>query len=198
MHRIAALLLAAGFGRRFDKTGQTSKLLARIGDAGVAHRSATALAQAGLPVYAVVRPAPLSLHQELLSTGAQLIVSQRAELGMGFSIADGIIALQQAEPSLDGVLICLADMPFIEPATYLQVAGSLNASHPIVAAACDGRRGHPVGFWHTEFARLATLDGDNGAGRLLKTHNPLLIETGSPTVLQDIDQPDDLPPVACD
>ena len=130
----------------------------------------------------------------LSATGAHLIESERAAQGMGFSIADGIAAIRQLTPMPDGVLICLADMPFIPASLYQQCASALDADHPIVAPSYAGQRGHPVGFWRSEFAALAALDGDAGAGRLLKNQTPTLIDTDCAAVLQDIDQPADLPP----
>lgn len=202
---ICAILLAAGFGRRFDKSGQSNKLLAPFLDGTVVQATAKAILASGLPIVAVVRPQPIQLHHELQALGCTVVVSEKAADGMGFSIADalhyvqrllaqtGAAAHPRTAPDPDGVLICLADMPFIKPEIYRAVCSSLSATQTTTAAAYNGQRGHPVAFWSNHFDALSKLSGDTGAGKLLHAYPPQLIETNDPTVLQDIDQPIDLP-----
>jgi len=108
--RCAALLLAAGRGRRFDPTGHQDKLLQHVqsehtaaqapsieamqassvvptqASSIVAARACASLAAGSDAVLAVVRPqAPIALQQALREAGACLTVCEDADLGMGHS-----------------------------------------------------------------------------------------------------------------
>ena len=209
---VIGLLLASGFGRRFDAGGRRNKLLAHLPDGRtLVSASAHALCSA-LEHVAVVVPARGTLIEAALSDlPLRLIRNTRANEGIGASIAVGIAALRADFPHARGWLIALADMPFIAPATIRSIAEALpvidgKAAHdgtdrctsagPIVAAAYRGRRGHPVAFARSLGAELLMLDSDIGASRLLETHGVRLIDCDDPGVLRDIDTRDDLSRVA--
>lgn len=189
---IVAILLAAGAGRRFDPSGNQNKLLATINGNQVAVLSAHHLLDAGLPVLAVVRPGEPTLASLLAQAGCEVTVCAKAAMGMGHSLAHGVATiLQSGRP--DALLIALADMPFVSPSTISAVSTSVSAENSIVAASTNGIRGHPVAFWRSHFDALTALDGDQGAGRLLRQHHVTLIEADDDAVIRDIDQPKDLP-----
>ena len=201
---VIGLLLASGFGRRFDAGGRRNKLLAQLPD-GRTLVSASASALCGaLDHVAVVVPARGTLIEAALSDlPLRLIRNPRADDGIGASIAVGIAALRADFPGARGWLIALGDMPFIAPETIRAIADALPATDGnaendgtpkarIVAAAYRGRRGHPVAFARTLGPELMMLDGDSGASRLLEIHGAHLIECDDPGVLRDIDTRDDL------
>lgn len=189
---VVAILLAAGAGRRFDPSGNQNKLLATINGNQVAVLSARHLIDAGLHVLAVVRPDEPTLAGLLAQAGCEVTVCEDAALGMGHSLAHGVATvLKSGRP--DGLLIALADMPFVNPSTIDAVSALVSAENSIVAAATNGIRGHPVAFWRAHFDALTALDGDQGAGGLLRQHHVTLIEADDDAVIRDIDQPKDLP-----
>jgi molybdenum cofactor cytidylyltransferase len=108
-------------------------------------------------------------------------------LGMGHSIAAGV----SARPQATGWLILPADMPLVWPATLQAVARQL-VHHPVVYAQFKGRRGHPVGFSAELYSELVTLDGDEGARRLVARYPAHGLELSDPGVLVDVDTLDDL------
>ncbi len=196
---VVGLLLASGFGRRFDAGGRRNKLLARLPDGQtLVTASARALCSA-LEHVAVVVPSRATLIEAALSDlPLQLIRNARAKEGMGASIAVGIAALRADFPKARGWLIALGDMPFVAPRTIRSIAEALLSNGrdddeaPIVAASYDGRRGHPVAFRDTLGDELTALEGDVGASVLMKTHGVRLIACGDAGVLRDIDTQDDL------
>ncbi len=201
---VIGLLLASGFGRRFDAGGRRNKLLARLPD-GRTLVSASAHALCGaLAHVAVVVPVRGTLIEAALSDlPLRLIRNPRAKEGIGASIAVGIAALRADFPDARGWLIALGDMPFIASETIRAVAEALPAIDgcistksaskcEIVAAAYRGRRGHPVAFAHTLGPELIMLDNDVGASRVLETHGVRLLDCDDPGVLRDIDTRDDL------
>ncbi len=195
---LAGLLLASGFGRRFDAGGRRNKLLARLPDGRtVAAASARALC-AVLEHVAVVVPARGTLLEASLSDlPVDLVRNPRAKEGMGASIAVGIAALDAHFPAAKGWIIALGDMPFVMPRTIVALAEAFVAGgHRIVAPVYRGRRGHPVVFDRSLTAELIGLEGDVGASSLLAAHPVHLVDSDDPGVVQDVDTRDDLVPTA--
>ncbi|CAJ0687278.1 Purine catabolism protein PucB [Ralstonia mannitolilytica] len=123
----------------------------------------------------------------LAEAGCEVLRCADAARGMGASLAAGVAARPQA----GGWVIALADMPWIAPATIAQVAGALDARH-CVAPFYEGQRGHPIGFGADFFAGLTSLDGDEGARRLIAPGTLVRIDTDDAGILRDVDTPADL------
>ncbi|MBB5417741.1 molybdenum cofactor cytidylyltransferase [Paraburkholderia atlantica] len=183
------VLLAAGFGSRFDPHGLHNKLLAQMPDGTlVAHEAAHRLLQVVTRVLAVVRPGSDALARVLNDAGCDVVFAASAERGMGASLAAGIEASDDAE----GWIVALADMPRIAIPTIEAVARALDNGAPLVAPFYDGQRGHPVGFGSEHRDALLALDGDTGAKALLKSGALTRIDVDDPGILRDVDTPDDL------
>lgn len=183
------ILLAAGFGRRFDPAGTRNKLLEKMPDGRtVAWRSARTLA-AGLPnSIAVVRPGLPELAEELRRGGCKVIESAEAEAGMGAALRAGVAA----SPDARGWVVALADMPWLSMELVRAVALTITSRDTIAAPWRDGQRGHPVGFGAAWREELLKLDGDEGARVLLKSQPVTRILTEDDGAFRDIDMPGDL------
>jgi len=183
------ILLAAGFGRRFDPAGLRNKLLETLPDGRtVAWRSARTLA-AGLPnSIAVVRPGMPELAEELRRGGCRVIEAPEAEAGMGAALRAGVAACADAR----GWVVALADMPWLSMELVRAVALTITSRDTIAAPWRDGQRGHPVGFGAAWKDELLKLDGDEGARALLKSQPVTRILTEDDGAFRDIDLPGDL------
>lgn len=183
------ILLAAGYGRRFDPSGQTSKLLARLPDGQIVAVQAARTLCAALPgSLAVIRPGQAELAAQLRSAGCHILESSEAEAGMGGALAHAVRETRSAE----GWLVALSDMPWVPVTAMRAVTDAIDGPTRIAAAAFNGQRGHPVAFGARWGAALAALQGDSGARDLLRTADVRLIEAGTVDVLRDIDHPADL------
>jgi molybdenum cofactor cytidylyltransferase len=183
------VLLAAGYGSRFDPDGLHNKLLARMPDGGVvAHEAAHRLLLVVTRVLAVVRPGSEALARMLNEAGCDVVFSNDAERGMGASLAAGIEASSDSE----GWIVALADMPRIAVTTVEAVARSLDDGASIVVPFYQGQRGHPVGFGPEHRDALKGLDGDTGARALLASHQIARLDVDDPGILRDVDTPEDL------
>jgi molybdenum cofactor cytidylyltransferase len=186
---IAALLVAAGFGRRFDPTGRLSKLEAQIDGTMVAVRTARALLGQCDRVLACVRPAATGLAQALAAEGCE-IVAVAGEEGMGSSIAGG--ARRAAGlPDLCALLVQPADMPWLS-AGSVQAVVQAPRDRLIVLPVWQGQDGHPVRFDRSLLPELMALGGDRGARQLLLRYPPLRIAVDDAGVVRDVDTPADL------
>ncbi|MEO8936404.1 MAG: nucleotidyltransferase family protein [Burkholderiaceae bacterium] len=195
---VVGLLLASGFGRRFDALGRRNKLLAPLPDGQtLVAASARALCNV-LEHVAVVVPSRGTLIEAALSDlPVRLVRNARADEGMGASIAVGVAALRADYPKARGWLIALGDMPFVAPKTIRMIAdtligGSTAGRARIVAPSYAGRRGHPVCFDNSFHDALAGLHGDTGATVLMGMHSVMLLACDDPGVVRDIDTQDDL------
>lgn len=181
------LLLAAGRAVRFG----TDKRLAILPDGqSVIDAALVNIRASGLPLLVCVGEGDAELARRLEEQGVSCLRCSRASEGMGGTLAEGVSHI----PGWDGVLVALADMPWIAPATYRAVAQRL-ATGSIIVPVCDGRRGHPVGFGRHFYRELAALGGDTGARQLLDTHAGRISELplADTAIHRDIDVPEDLP-----
>ncbi len=121
----------------------------------------------------------------------RLVHAPRHAEGLSASLAAGVAALP-ADGA--GVFIFLADMPRVPVDITPPMVEALTAGTVAVAAAFEGRRGHPVLFGNRLWPRLLTLGGDKGAGDLLKAlgDSLALIRASDDGVLYDVDRPEDL------
>lgn len=183
------VLLAAGFGSRFDPQGQHNKLLARMPDGTpVAHESAHRLLQVVTRVLAIVRPGSDALARLLNDAGCDVVFAADATRGMGASLAAGIDASDDAA----GWIVALADMPRIATTTIEAVARTLDEGASLVAPFYGGQRGHPVGFGIEHRDALLALDGDSGAKSLLMSQRLTRVDVLDAGILRDVDTPEDL------
>jgi molybdenum cofactor cytidylyltransferase len=186
------VLLAAGFGKRYDPTGKCSKLLQHVPSgkhAGVPIVAAAArnLKPAVGRTLAVVRPrSDPNQHQlqDLLENeGCELVVCEHAADGMGASLACGVRAATDA----GGWIVALGDMPAVQTHTIDAVVQALQQGHSTVAPTYQGQRGHPVGFSVRCLDDLLACDGDQGARAVLDKFPPHVIAARDDGILIDID-----------
>jgi molybdenum cofactor cytidylyltransferase len=185
--KIGILLLAAGSSRRFG----SDKRRALLPDGrSLLQTTLDAITASGLPAQLCL-PAGYDVPSEMRSR-QQLTVQaiNHPERGMGVSLAQGMAAL----PAWDGVLIALADMPWIQAESYIAIAAALTQD-TICVPVHAGCRGNPVGFGRVFFPQLCALEGDMGARQLLRDHSARVREVAVPDagIRRDVDTPEQLP-----
>ena len=177
---IGAIVLAAGFSSRFG----SSKLLAQLSNGKTVFQQTLERIGGALSDRLVVTRPELAAQLRALAPDTPILSFEHADHGMGATLA---FAAKQIQ-NWDACLVCLADMPFIETATYSLIAEQVS-SNTIVAPSFDSKPGNPVAFGSDFFTALATLTGDSG-GRKLTSRNPQAVrelQVTDPGVLQDID-----------
>tara|TARA_X000000950_G_C13875980_1_gene644850 strand:- start:210 stop:950 length:741 start_codon:yes stop_codon:yes gene_type:complete len=206
-----ALLLGAGFGRRFG----SDKRLAALGSRSVAEQTVARYRQIFANVRVVIRAEDTELR-ERLAPSAELVVAHQARLGMGHSLAAGV-----KELGWTWVFIGLLDMPLIRDTSLqtllakaqhckAQVIRPRHVSQPLAANsdAADSSAisiasidptpghyfGHPIGWHNSTFQALRTLTGDQGARDILRRgeFTETIIDLDDPGLIFDIDRPDQL------
>ncbi len=101
----------------------------------------------------------------------------------------------EAARGAGALLVWPVDCPRVPPAVVRALCAAFAArGAPIVAPACEGRRGHPVLFAAALFDALRAAPPDQGARAVVRAHAALreVVETHCPAVLDDIDTPERL------
>ena len=187
--KIVGLLLAAGSARRFGSDKLAHSLVHGV---PIAVQAARHLRGEIPEVFAVVKPGADALQALLAAEGCKVTVCERAEEGMGASLACAARAAGEA----GGYLVALADMPFVRRSSIAAIRDALAAGALLAAPYFRTRRGHPVGLSGSFHEELTRLEGDEGAKRILERDAGKLVKipVGDPGVIRDIDRPEDLAP----
>ena len=179
---IAAVLLAAGAGSRFD--GGEHKLLADLRGRPVIAWSLDAVIAAGFNQVFVITGA-VDLDGYLPPEVTSVAASRWAE-GQALTIQAGIEAADAA--GHDAVVVGLGDQPFVPASAWRAVGASRG---PIVTATFDGAARPPVKLERSVWDLLPT-DGDAGARELVRARPDLVSEVPCSGTAADIDTAEDL------
>ena len=183
-----ALLLAAGFGRRFGSDKRTHTLA-----------DGRTLIEATLARYAevyehlcvVLRPDDEALARQVrtLPGHPEIALAADAELGMGHSLACGVRTIAD---HWQWASVALADMPSVSKTTLKGLLDTFFAARGerIVQPVYEGTPGHPVTVPGRYFTQLSRLEGDEGARSVLRQADDLIrVPVTDPGVLEDVDTP---------
>jgi len=184
---VGVLLLAAGSSRRF---GSDKRLAALASGHTVLNTTIDQILAAQLPLLVCLGADDMAIAKTLLARNVPSLLCQHSHLGMGATLSAGAARLKD----WGGVLIALADMPFICPDTYGQVASALQSNN-IAIPTRNGLRGHPVGFGQQWFENLRALQGDKGGLSIVQQNESAVIEVPCSDVnlQRDIDVPENIP-----
>jgi molybdenum cofactor cytidylyltransferase len=190
-----ALLIAAGFSRRFG----SDKRLHRLPDGRILLIASLApYRDAFRNVAIVIRETDSAVLAELRRAFADrmpiVATTANAAAGMAASLADGVRALLD----WDYLFVGLADMPYVQATTLRTLEAHMRAARAerlprIVQPWFRGAPGHPVGFSREFFADLLRLEGDHGARSVVLAHPEAVerVDVDDAGVLLDVDQPSD-------
>ena len=187
--RVACLVLAAG---RSTRMAPHNKLLLRDGDgvAMVARVAAACAASRAAHVVVVTGHQAGEVVRAVGAGAAHFAHAPDHADGLSASLAAGIRALP---PWVDGVVVCLGDMPLVDAATIDRVIDAFapESGKTIVVPTWQGGRGNPVLWGRALFGQLCSLSGDAGARRLLPIHadRVVTVDADGPGVLTDFDMP---------
>jgi len=181
---VAAIVLAAGMSSRMG----TAKQLLRLGDRTMLESVLDNLRDSRVDQIVVV----LGFFAERIQREVQLgdvsvVVNEAYRDGMGTSLRAGLSGL---DPQTKGVLVVLADQPFVKPATMDHLIAQYTEHRPQIAIPVyRGFRGNPVLVDHSVFPELRQLTGDVGCRAIFGSHteNILKVPVDDPGILLDAD-----------
>jgi CTP:molybdopterin cytidylyltransferase MocA len=187
--RVAAVVLAAGEGRRMGGPKALARLHAATFVAAVAERFERADVFARVVVLGA--SADRVARDGGLPGDVRLVVNPRYADGMLTSVWAG---LDEAERlGADAVLIHPVDNPLVEPGTIGAVLAALAGGARIAVPSHAGRRGHPAGFGRGAWPALRAAALDGGARAVLAAHPDWVVHApAGADCLVDIDTPEAL------
>ena len=179
---LVALVLAAGAGRRFGGSKMSASFR---GEPLIRHAIRAARAA---PVARVVVVCPAGLDIGAWPGSPPVSALPVASDALSASLKAGMSAAAGA----DGAFVFLGDMPLVPHAVAAHLANVLDGNFAALPRY-DGRPGHPVLLSARAFAMLDLLDGDRGAGALLKDRADIVFADGWPeSILLDVDRVEDI------
>jgi len=175
--------------------GQLNKLLVEVeGTALVARVVDAALKSRASSVHVVTGAAAADVQDALRDRNVCFVHNPDHDAGMSASLRAGLAGLPT---STTGVLVCLADMPWLR-AEYLDLlieAFASSRAHEVCVPMYQGRRGNPI-LWPARcFEQMRSLAGDVGARSLLSAPQQVVRHVPMPdaAVHRDVDTIEDLP-----
>jgi len=159
---ISAVILAAGESKRM---GKQNKLLLPVGREALLVKLIKSVCDSEVgKVLVVVGHEAEKIRLELKNFPLSFVYNPNFSEGMTTSIKSGVM---EVSPDCDGLLICLADMPFINTPEinkliHAYVQNRIKAKRLIVVPVFHGHRGNPVLF-SSEF-RNDILEHKNKSG----------------------------------
>jgi CTP:molybdopterin cytidylyltransferase MocA len=166
----AGILLAAGQSRRFGG----DKQLAEFRGKSLLARSAQLLVESDLWPRVVVLSGLDAFteqhHREALNgLDVKIAINCEPERGMSNSIRVGLSEVAKTSNDVHGLIITVCDQVLCTSDTLRALKNvSLSSGAEIVASGYSGTIGVPAYFSQSMFAQLEQLEGDQGAGSLLR------------------------------
>ncbi len=190
--KIAALVMAAGRSRRM---APLNKLLV-MDDAGLAMVTRVVenvLSSRARPIVVVTGYERERVEQTLSGRPIQFAHAEDYAEGLSASLKAGLAALP---PDVEGVVVCLGDMPLVTGAMIDRLMSSFDPEEgrAIVMPTFRGKQGNPM-LWSREFLpEMMTITGDVGARHLAGKHADRVaeVEMADDAVLRDFDTTDAL------
>ena len=180
--KLAAIVLAAGSSTRFGG----DKLTAQFRGEPLLHHAIRAARAAPVGEVLVVTKPDQSLGDWLGEPCVRRVTIRSTAL------SDSLKAGIAAAGEVDGAFIFLGDMPLAPPELAARLAAVLGEQYAALPRH-DGRPGHPVLLSARAFADVARLQGDEGAGRLLRRREDVVFENWPDERIHlDIDRAADL------
>jgi molybdenum cofactor cytidylyltransferase len=185
--RLAAVVLAAGFGRRFGGNKLTAPWEGGVLIDG-ALRAALAAPVEDVIVVTGADPKVIEAVQAHGDPRLRIVYAEDHAKGLSASLKTGVASLR---PGVHGCYIFLGDMPRIPQEVLAQLAEAIDNGAPAAAPVRHGVRGHPVILASGLFDMIMDLQGDRGANGLLDALGTqvVTIPTTDAGILFDVDEP---------
>lgn len=187
---VGAAVLAAGEGSRYEGP---FKLLETVDGEPLIKRAVAPFVDSCLEdTVVVVGYQEAKIRAALADLDVSIVRNDSYEEGQSSSLRLGVEVAR--ESGWEATVFGLGDMPFVTADTVdLVVQAYLEDRGEIVAPAYEGKRGNPTIFGSETYAALAEVTGDTGGRPVLRSRSDVIVlETGDPGVLRDVDEKSDL------
>ena len=160
---------------------------------GGPHRAAAAVVSCAARSLPCSATRPMQVDAALGKLPVERVRNPDYADGLSTSLKRGLAALPA---DIDGVVVCLGDMPLIAGRDLDRLIAAFNPleGRAIIVPTRRGQRGNPVLWARQFFPEMTALSGDAGARELIEEHADLVaeIEMDTDAMLTDIDTPEAL------
>lgn len=189
---LSAIVLAAGESRRM---GDRNKLLLSFRNQPlIAHIVQTVVQSDVDEVIVVLGHQAAQVREVLAAYDVVFTHNPRYREGMTTSIHAGV---QAASEAAAGFMICLSDLPLIEPKEFNRLTAAFREAmqqdlRHIIRPVYQGKPGNPVLFPAYYKPAILAQQGVTGCKGIIKQNRPLVLEIEMETdhVLRDVDTPE--------
>ena len=187
---IHAVLLAAG---RSERMGRNNKLLLIVDGIPLVRKSAINILNSNVTSMTVVTGFDENkIINALSGLNVNFVKNINFREGLSSSLKAG---LANITPTPSAVIICLADMPKIQPEHINQLIENFDPlkGWEICIPTNNGKRGNPVLIGSRFFPYIFETSGDFGAKQVMKQHSDKIVEVeiGTSDIHFDIDTQDE-------
>ncbi|REK06238.1 MAG: nucleotidyltransferase family protein [Acidobacteria bacterium] len=190
---VGAVVLAAGLSSRFE--AGPKQLAVHRGETLVRRTARTLLASRCHPVVVVLGHRAEAVRRELDDLDPLVLATNpRPERGLASSVAVGLAALREREPTVSAALFVPIDLPGLDASLVDRlVQAHVDEPDRVVQPRHDGRPASPTLFPARLFEALAGLHGDEGGRQLIRSGEPVRwVEVEDRHQVVDVDTVEDL------
>ena len=192
MNNTGILILAAGNSSRF---GSAKQLVHYNNKTLIQHVIDEAVLAGANPVIVVTGARADEISKNIGTEEVQIVFNDHWQQGMAGSIVTGIKAAINYK--MDKIIITVSDQPFVSSSLFKKLFQTQEETgQPIVACAYAGTVGTPVLFTQIYFDALLSLEGEQGAKKILNANKQDIAIVDFPEGYIDIDTEADLKDLA--
>jgi molybdenum cofactor cytidylyltransferase len=188
-NKIAAIILAAGEGRRFGQC----KAMALLDGVTFLEIIANHLKKIKCdPIIVVGGRDAATIANEAKRLGINHTINSDWEKGQFSSLKSGLSFIKE---DICGALVTLVDHPFVAAETYsLMIDGFVKRPNRIIVPIYDHKRGHPIILPRDIINQIFQSPEDITMRDIIKNHEAMVVQfrCEDPGVLKDIDTKEDL------
>ena len=185
MNNTAIIILAAGSSSRF---GSVKQLLHFNNKTLLQHVIDEAIDAGAEPVIVITGANADEVEKEIKNKKVEFVFNKSWKEGMASSIAAGVKKAITLINDIEKIIITVSDQPFVSSTLFKQLYQTQEKNvQQIVACSYADTIGTPVLFTQNYFDALMSLEGEEGAKKILKANNSDVATIDFPQGAIDID-----------
>jgi molybdenum cofactor cytidylyltransferase len=185
MNNTAIVILAAGSSSRF---GSAKQLLHFNNKTLLQHVIDEAMDSGAEPVIVVTGANADEVEKEIKNKKVEFVFNKSWKEGMASSIVAGVKKAITLINDIEKIIITVSDQPFVSSTLFKQLYQTQEKNvQQIVACSYADTIGTPVLFTQNYFDALMSLEGEEGAKKILKANNSDVATIDFPQGAIDID-----------
>jgi molybdenum cofactor cytidylyltransferase len=189
MNNTGIIILAAGSSARF---GNIKQLLHFNGKTLLQRSIDEAIEAGAAPILVITGANADEISKDINQEQVQVVLNERWQEGMASSIVAGMHAAISYNNDIEKIIITVSDQPFVSSSLFKQLYKTQEESvQHIIACTYADTIGTPVLFTQKYFDGLLSLEGDEGAKKILLANKGDVATVDFPQGNIDIDTKDD-------